>query len=477
MVWYDTNYSYKKKITIDRTKVSGDEIDFPVLISVTDNDLRDEANGGHTKSANGYDIIFTNSAENTQLKHEIEKYTNTNGLLVFWVKVPALSSVFNTDIYIYYGKAGVGADPSTTDTWDSNFMAVWHMNSLLDSTSNNIDLTNVGADSGQVGKIGDCYGFVNANSDYMYHATFLDVMPVSDELTFETWAYHDSDPGEHQTYCSKDSRAGQDHFVFRRLLDNDFLQMFAEANNGGNKHATDTVATTDAAWHYQVGVIKAIAALNIFRDTNKTIGDFIGGFVDGTDNNFEIGRWHFRDVEHMDGDLEEFRVSDKVRSDNWINTTFETQNDPSSFMSFGSEQSIIPSCDGQSFSLYGTSTTILFPYPEWGTPNNRIDKTIDLLDFWDNDLDTIDKGISSQPLTLSGTLCKCGTGDWEDYTAISTWLDSIKTAMNNGEEFEINELGSCINGVYVISNFTFDTIKKSKNCYAWSLNLERVRDV
>ena len=41
-------YSFKKKITIDNTKVSGtaDHTDFPILISVTDTDLRTTGNGG-----------------------------------------------------------------------------------------------------------------------------------------------------------------------------------------------------------------------------------------------------------------------------------------------------------------------------------------------------------------------------------------------------------------------------------------------
>jgi hypothetical protein len=49
--------------------------------------------------------------------------------------------------------------------------------------------------------------------------------------------------------------------------------------------------------------------------------------------------------------------------------------------------------------------------------------------------------------------------------------------MNDGETFEINELGDCLNGIYVINDFTFDTIKGEPDSFAWSLNLERVRDI
>ena len=53
MTWADNNYQYKKKITIDHTLVAGDEVDFPVVIVRTDNNLT-------ACKANGFDIKFYN---------------------------------------------------------------------------------------------------------------------------------------------------------------------------------------------------------------------------------------------------------------------------------------------------------------------------------------------------------------------------------------------------------------------------------
>lgn len=470
MAWYDSDYVYKKKITIDHTKVSGDEVDFPVLISVTDANLRDVANGGNVKNASGYDIIFTNSAENTQLKHEIEKYTNTSGLLVFWVKVPSLSSVADTDIYIYYSKVGVGADPSTTDTWDSDFKAVYHMNeaagNLADSTANGNSGIAVGIPTySQAGKIGDCITF--SGDDY-----FTGVLPHADfSLTdgmCEFW-------NKNGAVVDLDIMVGWAYTGDNRLYFGTHTGLNRWYAGWGSTFTT--FGTMDTNWHYQAYRAFAGFRLKVYLDAviPPTLDVISGAFV--TQDDLIIGTGVAIDANRAYvGDIEEVRFSSSNRGENWMETTFEAQSSPSTFMSFGLEQSIIPPCDGQSFSLYGTSTTIVFPYPKWGTPSNRIDKTVDLLDFWDDDLDTIDKGISTQPLTLAGAVCKCGTGIWENYAKVSTWLDSIKTAMNDGEEFEINELGGCINGVYVVKNFVFNTIKKFPNCYEWSLSLERVRD-
>ena len=50
-------FNYKKTITIDHTKVSAALTNFPVLVSIAnDNDLKN-----HVTSANGYDLIFEDS--------------------------------------------------------------------------------------------------------------------------------------------------------------------------------------------------------------------------------------------------------------------------------------------------------------------------------------------------------------------------------------------------------------------------------
>ncbi len=94
---FDTcSWGYRKKITIDGTKVSGTQTSFPVLVNlVTDSDL-----ASHAKS-DGSDIVFTSSDGTTKLSFEIELYTGATGKLVAWVKVPVLVSGSNTDLYLY----------------------------------------------------------------------------------------------------------------------------------------------------------------------------------------------------------------------------------------------------------------------------------------------------------------------------------------------------------------------------------------
>ena len=132
-------------------------------------------------------------------------------------------------------------------------------------------------------------------------------------------------------------------------------------------------------------------------------------------------------------------------------------------------------------------TDFYFPLPEWGEVDNGISKQVVVFNMWDNDdIEVVDKGIDNQPLTIGGTICVCG--DWSGLCfpicfpacfsrPLYLQIKNLHTAMNNGEYFTINELGDCVNGVYVITDFRFDTIPKCNYCYKWQLTLERKRSL
>jgi hypothetical protein len=174
--WYNSSWLYRKKITIDHTKVAADQSNFPVLINLpTDSDL-----ASHAKS-NGDDILFTSSDGITKLAHEIEKYDNTSGQLVADVKVPSVSSTTDTDIYLYYGNSGASNQQNATSVWDSNFVAVQHLNEdpstsgllpILDSTNNKLDATSSGTltSGSQVnGQIAGSLQFDGTDDYVVYH--------------------------------------------------------------------------------------------------------------------------------------------------------------------------------------------------------------------------------------------------------------------------------------------------------------------
>ncbi len=130
--WFDSGYGYRKKLTIDNTKVSGtsDLTDFPVLVSFTDADLASTGNGGKVTNSDGYDIVFTDMGSNPlKLDHEIQHYNASTGELVMWVRMPALEHDSDTEFFVYYGNSGINASQeNAAGTWNEDYEAVLHLN-------------------------------------------------------------------------------------------------------------------------------------------------------------------------------------------------------------------------------------------------------------------------------------------------------------------------------------------------------------
>jgi hypothetical protein len=147
--WYNAGWSYRKKITVDCTKVAADLTDFPVLVSLSsDPDLAARA------QSDGDDILFTSTDGTTKLNHEIEYFNGGTGELVAWVNVPNLSSSTDTDIYMYYGNSSCGDQENAVAAWDSSFKMVQHMDDTPASSGGTIYFndfeTEVGFDYGSL---------------------------------------------------------------------------------------------------------------------------------------------------------------------------------------------------------------------------------------------------------------------------------------------------------------------------------------
>ena len=112
---------------------------------------------------------FTSDAFTKALLHFDTNVGDTEEAYL-WVKVPTVSSSVDRDIYLYYGNAGASDAQDSPSVWD-DFTAVWHMNQvldgttdeLIDSTGNGHDGTGQGTKPTQVdGAIG--YGLKGAGS-------------------------------------------------------------------------------------------------------------------------------------------------------------------------------------------------------------------------------------------------------------------------------------------------------------------------
>ncbi|HLE48844.1 MAG TPA: DUF2341 domain-containing protein [Patescibacteria group bacterium] len=360
--WYSDSWGFRKKLTIDYTKVSGDQTNFPVLVSFTDASLA-------KAQSDGDDILFTDSTgTGTKLDHEIEKFDQSTNTLVAWVEIPSLSSSVNTIIYMYYGNQSITSQQNVSGVWDANYVAVYHLpeNSGQHADSKGVNNTNsvtVTQQGANIGKVDGADEF-NGTSDVL---TALDhsSLDVAGDITLEAWVKLDTLPSQRGP--------AQDAMLIRKAnaispfnpyqlrikssgnVDMIGFDLYDSSDNFmGNVGQT---ALTTGSWYYVAGTRNGTSTsvyLNGDDDTNAPTNNSTA-IVNGN-STLRIGA-SSGTVSRTDGIIDEIRISSDDRSAGWITTTFNTINSPSTFFSKGIEEKSRGPILYYSFDEgYGTST-------------------------------------------------------------------------------------------------------------------------
>jgi len=346
-----SGYNYEKTITIQASKVSGTNTNFPVLISLTSNSLKSTANGGHVQNASGYDILFTLGDCGTVLSHQIESYDPVAGQLVAWVKIPSLPSTSNTTLYMFYGKSTVSTNPSTTAVWDANYMGVYHFNSSVnDATSNGKNLTDNSTADLSGSKIGNGRRLNNnpfvtsASSSLQYLQLPNNMFSSVADFSFEGWVWIDAATTSWERIFDFGRNTTFNMFLCPSIGNaTTGIKRFAitKNGNGAEQQISSATSTSTAAWHYFVvtinnsnntGTLYYDGASNASNASMTLRPDSLGA-----DNSNYFGRSQYTADEGLYGNFDEFRLSNTVRNANWITTSYNNQNSPSTFFTVAAE--------------------------------------------------------------------------------------------------------------------------------------------
>ena len=327
-------YGGNQRVTIDHTKVEATLDDFPVLLT--------EANFGpgmfNLARNGGEDIRITKSDGKTKIPREIEFFDKGNNKMAVWVKTD-LSSTQDTVLYIYYGNPDATEPPANSqygseNVWDSNYKMVQHLSeasgTLYDSTSENNNGINNGADLVNNGKINGAYNFISTNQDYV---TADSVSPdvASSDVTISAWiktASHSSTDWGALTVFNTDT--GDNRFL-PGVRSGEF-QVFDDSVWYGGGTAT----VNDGVWHYLTLILNDASTVTTYVDDSILSDQSFSSptSISSTDR-FSIGQeWDGpADSDWFNGTIDEVRISDIVRSLDWIRTSFNNQNNPSLFYS------------------------------------------------------------------------------------------------------------------------------------------------
>ncbi len=337
-----TTFAYEKDITIDQSMVAGPLTDFPVMINITDSDLKSKA------QSDGDDIAFSidGKAVDFEIEYYDPEYSVSEAHLVAWVKVPYLSSSSDTIITMHYGNPD--ARPmSSTAVWDG-YETVHHLNHdptgvTYDSTANNHDGTSYGSMTSD----DLTTGLVDGAVDFDGSDDVISIGQIETDswnsFTQSIWVYRDT-ATDCRVFSKSYTTSANQHILSTRIDTNNVLTVRLWTDGTGGSGASYSTGATVSLnqWHHIVWSWDASTGnVIVYVDGNlaySTTHD--GDTIYNADEMFTIGNVYVEAARNTNGTLDEVRLTQSVLTEDWIDTEYNNHLNPSSYISVGSERSV-----------------------------------------------------------------------------------------------------------------------------------------
>jgi hypothetical protein len=342
---FPNGYTYCKVVTTSVSMVSGssDLTNYPLTVILTDADLKTVGNGGMVNNANGYDIGFYPdcSGSGAALKWEMETYTPATGAIVAHVLRPTLSHTVNDTIGMYYGNSSISTFQSTASlVWNSNYVGVWHLKdgstlSASDSTSNSLTGT-ITTPAASSGKIDGGAAFGPTDRIDMGNITVLNGATAA---TWSFWVYYNSLNAASRGLLSKWGSSSPVSMFLVSAESSSEIQFALRNAAAINIKKTSGAGLSTGTWYHITCTYAASTDLKIYKNgavqtmTNPNTDAITSLPSAGT--SFQIGYETAESRTALDGKIDEVRISNTVRSADWILTEYRNQSAPATYISAG----------------------------------------------------------------------------------------------------------------------------------------------
>ena len=334
---------YRKALTVRGSEVSGSLASFPIMVSLTDSDLRTHA------AASGLDLCFADADGQSLLPFEIERWDSESGSLLSWVALPELTAGVDREFFLYYGSGSELDRATPSAVWDDDYLGVYHGADSSDASGYGHGARAVGARV-EEGMLGATYVF-DGRDDYLElsQGGFDDlfVQPTTIEAWIRLSGFGEDDLGR---IMDKASDTGPDR-GWSLFVRDDFLRSqtlcFAHDRSGGVSRwvAPDGSIRVGTWTHVAVVYAATLSEPRIYLDgiAIDVISAAAGGGAlrDDADSDLRIGNHSSLTSRTFDGAVDEVRISTTARSRDWLATQVKNQQEPDAFMSVG-EQQVVP---------------------------------------------------------------------------------------------------------------------------------------
>ncbi len=334
-------WAYSGSLFINTTpagaNVTGSVNDFPLLVRFNSNNF----NFAQAQS-DGRDLRFTTAA-GAALPYQIEQWDQAGSKATVWVKIPTITGNSTQEIVMYWGKSGVATASSGSSVFNSTngYASVHHMGDTLADVIGTTTPTNSGTTATN-GLIGRARSF--AAGQGVQCGTAITGLPTGNgPFSTGVWIRASTFGKAVLGWGNQSSQAKVVMYAAappRISLDCYF--------GGAGITGTATVPTSE--WAYIV---------HTYQSTGTRL--YVNGVLDASNNGgtmniptssrFDIGGFVPTDGFNFVGDMDEARISNVVRSADWVKLEYENQKPLQTLVG-----SIVQS--GSNFSVSPTSVTM-----------------------------------------------------------------------------------------------------------------------
>lgn len=345
-------FSYRAEIVFSGYSGASELVDFPALVKVSTDTIGQL--DVSTFAEGGSDIRFAD-ADGQLLAHDIESW-NAAGTSFVWVKVPSLSGQ-KTSVTMYWGAADLAALPAVaaSDVW-TGYLAVWHLAGLDDATGRENALTATSATASESGCVGSAYALGTSSASILKTASSPFPEPTTPR-PFTASGLVIASSGGYRLFTTKYS-ISDDGFDFFCANPNEFwLRGYSS-----NKTLKAAKSHPVSEWHHVAFTLDGTSATMYAEGSPLSASGSVAA-SQSYDFPFCIGNLR-QGGSGLSGRVDEVRIYDGIRSDDWLAAESATAVGNASFTTYGFARSagakLAVELNGAEIREDGTSVTLSF---------------------------------------------------------------------------------------------------------------------
>ena len=285
--------------------------DFPILVR-----LHQDSFDFSQAKANGDDLRFSN-AEGKPLAYQIEDWDAKNGSASIWVRIPKIAGNTRQEIKLHWGKPDAASESNGRAVFDktNGYLGVWHMGDGVKDDAGGLETKDTGTTKCE-GVVGSARHF--AGSQGLFCGEKIANFPTgSDSHSSQAWFRAEKSNGRILAWGNEQPQGK----VTMNIKSPPHVNMDCWFS-GGN--VTGTTKLSFGEWVHVVHTFeKGMACLYINGVLDNAVKRAGSTMAIKSPAKMWIGGW-YKNYDFI-GDIDEVRISNVVRSADWVKLEYENQ--------------------------------------------------------------------------------------------------------------------------------------------------------